>query len=283
MRCAGLLFLSGVRKLFKCLAIYSAAIHQNRAEHEEQQENLQQSLDGFFDLLRKHGGKTGEELKGGEPVAEATQSEPPTAEAPDISIHDAAKEGNIEAVKQRLAAGTDVNVKDDGGTCSLHFASVYGHKEIVELLIASGADVNAQSGVGTPLHLAAGFGLNDMATLLIAKGADVNSIDVDGKTPADRAVSEDKKETADLLRKHGGKTGEELHVLHAAIKKGNIGRTPRPKPQKIAHRQCPNLPILISEIHNSVLLQGAGVGKSIAQRMKRVPTDSLHDFCHSGC
>jgi ankyrin repeat protein len=162
------------------------------------------------DFLRKHGGKTGEELKGGEPVAEATQSEPPTAEAPDISIHDAAKEGNIEAVKQRLAAGTDVNVKDDGGTCSLHFASVYGHKEIVELLIASGADVNAQSGVGTPLHLAAGFDLNDMATLLIAKGADVNSIDVDGKTPADRAVSEDKKETADLLRKHGGKTGEEL-------------------------------------------------------------------------
>jgi hypothetical protein len=63
LRCAGLLFLSGVRKLFKCLAIYSAAIHQNRAEHEEQQENLQQSLDGFFDLLRKHGGKTGEELK----------------------------------------------------------------------------------------------------------------------------------------------------------------------------------------------------------------------------
>ena len=26
----------------------------------------------------------------------------------------------------------------------------------------------------------------------------------------DRAVSEGKKETADLLRKHGGKTGEEL-------------------------------------------------------------------------
>ena len=41
----------------------SAAIHQNRAEHEEQQENLQQSLDGFFELLRKHGGKTGEEMK----------------------------------------------------------------------------------------------------------------------------------------------------------------------------------------------------------------------------
>jgi hypothetical protein len=29
--------------------------------------------------------------------------------APDISIRDAVKEGNIEAVKQHIAAGTDVN------------------------------------------------------------------------------------------------------------------------------------------------------------------------------
>ena len=32
--------------------------------------------------------------------------EPPP---PDISIHDAAGEGNIEAVKQHIAAGTDVD------------------------------------------------------------------------------------------------------------------------------------------------------------------------------
>ena len=34
--------------------------------------------------------------------------------APDISIHDAISEGNIEAVKQHIAAGTDVNAKDVG-------------------------------------------------------------------------------------------------------------------------------------------------------------------------
>jgi ankyrin repeat protein len=51
-------------------------------------------------------------LKGGEPVVEATQSEPPTVKAPDISIHEAASlEGNIEAVKQHLAAGANVNEK----------------------------------------------------------------------------------------------------------------------------------------------------------------------------
>ena len=40
------------------------------------------------------------------------RTEPPTAEAPDIDIHDAAYDGNIEAVKQHLDAGTDVDARD---------------------------------------------------------------------------------------------------------------------------------------------------------------------------
>ena len=42
---------------------------------------------------------------------------------PDISIHDAAYDGNIEAVKQHLAAGTDVNVKDKYGNTPLYKAA----------------------------------------------------------------------------------------------------------------------------------------------------------------
>jgi len=45
-----------------------------------------------------------------------------------------------------------------------------------------------------------------MTELLIAEGADVNETNGSGETPLDYA----KGETADLLRKHGGKTGEEL-------------------------------------------------------------------------
>ena len=94
---------------------------------------------------------------------------------PDISIYDAVEDGNIEVVLQHLAAGTDVNSKDKDGWTSLHEAASEGHNKIVELLIAKGADVNVK---------------ND-----------------DGKTPLDAAAN---PETADLLRKHGGKTGEEL-------------------------------------------------------------------------
>ena len=49
------------------------------------------------------------EAKPVKPVAEVATPEPPTAKAPDISIWDAAAKGNIEVIKQHLAAGTDVN------------------------------------------------------------------------------------------------------------------------------------------------------------------------------
>ncbi len=118
------------------------------------------------------------EAKPVEPVAEAAKPKPPTAKAPDISIHDAAREGNIEAVKQHLAAG---------------------------------ADVNAKNKYGTPLHEAAFEGYKEIAELLIAKGADVNAKNEDGWTPLDMAIRWRKHpEIADHLRKHGGKTGEEL-------------------------------------------------------------------------
>ena len=93
---------------------------------------------------------------------------------PSVDIHDAARTGNIEAVKQHLAAGTDVNAKNDTGMSPLHEATRNGHKEIVELLIAKGANVNAKNG--------------------------------SGETPLDWA----KVEIAELLRKHGGKTKREL-------------------------------------------------------------------------
>ena len=98
---------------------------------------------------------------------------------PDISIHEAVQDGNIEAVKQHLAAGTDVNgTGEELGWTPLHLAAYKGQNEIVELLIAKGANVNAKNDIG--------------------------------ETPLDFAIQLKSTEIADLLRKHGGKTGEEL-------------------------------------------------------------------------
>ena len=101
------------------------------------------------------------------------------------TLHKACVKGNIEAVKQHLADGADVNTKDKYGWTPLRYAA-NGHKEIVRLLIAKGADVNAKNNNGeTPLDWA----------------EDVDEDD----SPEDKAAK-----TVNLLRKHGGKTGEEL-------------------------------------------------------------------------
>ena len=140
------------------------------------------------------------------PPVEA-KPEPTTAKAPDISIHEAAAKGNIAVVKQHLAAGTDVDTRDNNKWTPLHYAAYYGHKVVAELLIAEGADVDAKSDDGwTPLHDATSMGHKEIVELLLAKGANVNAKNNYGNTPLDLASGE----TADLLRKHGGKTAEEL-------------------------------------------------------------------------
>ena len=148
-----------------------------------------------------------------EPVAETTQPEPPLGklEAPDISIHEAVKERDIQAVKQHLATGTDVNAKDKGGGTALYSAAIVGHNEIAELLINKGANVRVKNKANfTPLHEGAYNGHKEIVELLITSGANVNAMKTDGMTPLDMAHMNRRNEIVDLLRKHGGKTGEEL-------------------------------------------------------------------------
>ena len=134
---------------------------------------------------------------------------------PPKDIWEAAKQGDIEAVKQYLDAGADVNAKDDDGdTPLIHAASMMyraENKEIVELLITKGADVNAENFFCTSMHYVAALGRKEIVELLIANGANVNpKAGGEAGTPLDFAMERKRPKTADLLRKHGGKTGEEL-------------------------------------------------------------------------
>jgi len=90
-------------------------------------------------------------------------------------IHDAAKNGNLAGVQAELDKGVDVNAEGVFKRTPLHKAVSYNNYTIFELLIAGGTDVNAKDGTGL--------------------------------TPLDYAKRH--PEIADLLRKHGGKTGEE--------------------------------------------------------------------------
>jgi ankyrin repeat protein len=143
-------------------------------------------------------------------------------ERPRASIHRAARQGEVEDIKQHLFAGSDVNeVSDSTGRIALHSASLHNRVFIVEILIDNGSKLNVKDGTGlTPLHLSVLGGHKVVAKLLIDAGALLNAENMYGETPLDTAlkefrfdsakIKEAKKETANLLRKHGGKTGEEL-------------------------------------------------------------------------
>jgi ankyrin repeat protein len=128
---------------------------------------------------------------------------------PSVDIHQAAEEGNIEAVKQHIAAGTDVNAKDDLGLTPLHEAAEDGHKEIAELLIAGSAEVNAKNEDGyTPLLSAVGLLANHarslgIVELLIAKGADLSVKTKHGQTALVLATATGQRDVVELLIEKG--------------------------------------------------------------------------------
>ena len=133
---------------------------------------------------------------------EAEQAAPPTAKAPDISIWDAVKTKNIEAVKQHLDSGAGVNGKDEDGYTLLDWAIFTKDTETAEILRKHG-------GKHGTIHSAAYAGDIEAVKKFLAAGADVNA-NGGGRTPLDWAIYFKHSEIADLLRKHGGKTGAEL-------------------------------------------------------------------------
>jgi len=158
-----------------------------------------------------------------ESSSEEAKPEPSKVKESDISIHDAANAGNIEIIKEQLAAGVDVNTKGVGGMTPLHRAAREGHKEVVEFLIANSADINAKDKMGrVPLHRAAREGRAAIAEMLITKGADINvkstSGSFKGETPLDEAIKRKRIALVSLLQKNGGKYGS----ITVAAKVGDI-------------------------------------------------------------
>ena len=99
---------------------------------------------------------------------------------------------HLDVVNELLANGADLTMADRNGATALHIAASYGHVEIlrriIDELLAEGEDLNTPNGHGqTALHQAAEAGMVNSVTLLLQRGADSTIQDADGNTAADLA------------------------------------------------------------------------------------------------
>jgi uncharacterized protein len=137
---------------------------------------------------------------------------------PEVDIHTAVLTDNLDALKQHIAAGTDLNEKDPfGGSSPLISAALFGKKEAAELLIEAGADVNFQNNDGsTALHTAAFFCRPEIVALLLKNNADKSIQNKFGAT-AYQSVSvpfSEAKNVYDIMSKALGPMGLKLDYAY---------------------------------------------------------------------
>ena len=113
---------------------------------------------------------------------EKPENAEPAAVVPHVPIHLAALQGHVDAINEHIAAGSDLNQRDDYGSTALHVAATFGKTDVARALIDAGADLEARNNDGsTALHVAAFFCRTEIVRMLLEHGADRNSVDDAGR------------------------------------------------------------------------------------------------------
>lgn len=169
-----------------------------------------------------------------------------------MSIHEAAKEGNISELKRLLSDDKDnMRLEDKCGYLPLHVAVQYGQQKAAKVLLQKGADEYAQTANAfktalhiaaatnnmffldlldnnrinlaikardkygyTPLHVAVRAEDQQAVMTLLEKGADMEAKSHEGETALLYAVRKDNRSIANLLLENGAD-------VHARDNKGN--------------------------------------------------------------
>ena len=133
-----------------------------------------------------------------------------TTRAKEEWLRRAAKDGELEKVREVLKEGVDPEAADPGGypnrgKTPCHYAAENGHSDIVTLLVnMARVDVNKPDEYRyTPLSFAARGGHFEIVELLVANGADVNLQDMLCDTPLHHAAAYGNDAVAKLLLESG--------------------------------------------------------------------------------
>jgi ankyrin repeat protein len=195
--------------------------------------------------------------------------------AANAPVADAAKRGDLAAVKQLLKDGEDVNAPLGDGMTALHWAAERGDLQLTSALVYAGASVSAVTRIGqyTPLHIAARTGnaavvkalldarapvdartapsgatalhlaatagnVDVIAALLDAK-ADVNALEPEwNQTPLIFAAAAGRTEAVKLLLKRGADPDAQAKAVDLG-KESQLDRAARALQQKILEATVP--------------------------------------------
>jgi ankyrin repeat protein len=123
-----------------------------------------------------------------------------------VSVHDAAKRGDLQRLQEFLTDGKDVNAKDFKGVTPLGYAVGHDQLSVVKVLIDAKANINEVDSAGNgAVHFAAGYGRVKVLEHLLARGADASKVNQMGLTPLGAAQQNKQAQAVAILQRHGAK------------------------------------------------------------------------------
>ncbi len=145
---------------------------------------------------------------------------------PHVDIHTATFMGDMDAIRQHIEAGSDLNEKEPTvGSSPLISAAVFGKTEVARALIEAGADVNQQNNEGsTALHSAAFLCRKEIVGMLLDNGADKELKNNFGSTALESVAApfDAVKEIYDLFSKDLGPLGFKLDYEYVKVTRPRI-------------------------------------------------------------
>ncbi|MDH4241493.1 MAG: ankyrin repeat domain-containing protein [Phycisphaerae bacterium] len=143
----------------------------------------------------------------------------------DTLLIEAAANGHLDVVKLIIENGADVNLKGEAWYGPLHAAAAKGHIEVVKILLENGADVKIFH-QNKPLNYAAMNGHIEVAEILLAHGADINAKGTDEAAPLHTAVSNNQLAMVKWLLSKGANVNPIAAYgctpLHSAARSNNV-------------------------------------------------------------
>lgn len=121
-----------------------------------------------------------------------------------LSIHEAAKMGDLKAIQEYLDKQKPLDAQDLKGITPLGYAIGANRIAVVKLLLDKRANPFAVDAAGNcGLHYAAGYGRKELCEYMLKTGSNVNQTNAQGQTPLAVATANRQEATMQLLQAQG--------------------------------------------------------------------------------